>query len=129
MTPAELIAALHPPRLPEGTATLGPGALVAAFGLGLLLALAAFALVRPVLRARLRPAGAEALLARLRTLPPEARPLAAARIFAALGASLPEAVVAALYRPGAVLDPDAVGPALVSAWRAADRPARMRADA
>ena len=129
MRPAELLDALHPPRLPAGTAGLEPGALAVAFGLGLLLALAAFALVRPVLRARARTSGPAGHLVRLKALPPEAQPLATARLFAALGAALPEAVGAALYQPGATLDLGAIGPALTAAWAAADRQARRRADA
>ena len=128
-TPAEIVAALHPVRPPASLAGLDAGALVAAFGLGLLLALAGFALVRPVLSRRHRPPRPGALLARLGALPPEAQPLAAARVFGALGAPLPAPLAATLYRPGTALDLRMIGPALDAAWGAADAPARSRAGA
>ncbi|TPE50233.1 hypothetical protein [Amaricoccus solimangrovi] len=128
MTPAEVVAALHGPRLPEGTASLGPGALVAAFGLGLLIALALFALARPVLRARRRAPRPADLLARLAALPDTARPLAAARLFGHLGAPPPEAVAARLYRPTpAPLDPRTLEPALAAAFAQAAPEARRTA--
>ena len=134
MTPAppstaEMVAALHPMRPPASLVGLDPGALIAAFGLGLLLALAGFALVRPVLRRRQRPPRPDVLLARIGALPAEAQSLAAARAFAALGAPLPPPLAAALYRPGSALDLRVIGPALEAAWTAADAPARSRAGA
>lgn len=128
-TPAEIVAALHPVRPPASLVGLEAGGLVAAFGLGLLLALAGFALVRPVLRKRPPPQRPGTLLARLGALPPEAQPLAAARVFTALGASLPPALTATLYRPGATLDLRSIRPALDAAWDAADAAARSRAGA
>ena len=128
-SPAEMVAALHPVRPPASLGGLDLGALVAAFGLGLLLAVAGFALVRPVLRRRQHPPRPGALLARLGALPPEARSLAAARVFGALGAPLPPPLAAALYRPGAALDLRAIGPALEAAWAAADAETRSRAGA
>lgn len=128
MTPAEVVAALHGPRMPAGTAELNPWALVAAFGLGLLLALGLFALARPALRARRRAATPAQHLAALAALPEAARPLAAARIFADLGAPPPPAVAARLYAPRpARLDPAEIAPALKAAWSRATPEARGRA--
>lgn len=125
MTVEELVSALHPPRLPVGTATLGPGALIAAFGLGLLVALVLFAIARPAFRARLKPARPSDLVAGLAALPPEARPLAAARLFARLGAAPPDSVTSRLYRPEAPpLDAEALGEALRAAWAGAGPEAR-----
>ena len=129
MTPAELLAALHDPRLPQGTAGLDAGALVAAFGLGLLIALGLFALARPALRTRARAPRPGELLARIAALPEEARPLAAARLFASLGAPAPSSVARSLYRPGAGAGVDGaeIEAALARAWSEADPAARRAA--
>ena len=128
MTGAEVVAALRPPRLPAGTAELGPGALAAAFGLGLLLALALYLLARPLLRARARALTPAEHLAQIAKLEPKARPLAAARLFDRLGARPPAALAAELYRPDpAPLDTRALEAALEAAWRAAPAEARRGA--
>ncbi|PZQ51541.1 MAG: hypothetical protein DI556_05140 [Rhodovulum sulfidophilum] len=127
MTPEEFIAALHAPRLPEGAAGLDAGALVAAFGLGLLIAFGFFALVRPAFRARRGAPRPGELLAGLAALPEAARPLAAARLFSGLGAPVPETVARGLYRPGAKLDTGEVEAALARAWAGADGAARRAA--
>lgn len=128
MTTEEVVAALHPPRLPVGTAALGPGALIAAFGLGLLIALVLFALARPAFRARRKAAGPPDFIAGLAALPPEARPLAAARLFTRLGAAPPESVTTRLYRPGSPpLDAETLDNALRAAWAEAAPEARRGA--
>jgi hypothetical protein len=127
VTPAELLAALHDPRLPEGTAGLDAGALLAAFGLGLLIALGLFALARPALRVRARAAKPGELLARIAAMPEEARPLATARLFASLGAPMPPSLARSLYRPGAGVDGGEIEGALARAWAGADRAARRSA--
>lgn len=128
MTTEEVVAALHPPRLPMGTASLGPGALIAAFGLGLLIALALFAFARPAFRARREAVKPSDLLAGLATLPPEARPLAAARLFSRLGAAPPDAVTTRLYAPKAPpLDTETLNQPLRDAWAGAGPEARRGA--
>lgn len=128
MTGAEVVAALSGPRLPLAAATLSPGALVAAFGFGLLIALALFLIARPAFRARRRAASPAEHLAALARLPAEARPLAAARLFVLLGARPPEALATTLYRADAGnVDMSGLEPALTAAWRAASAEARRGA--
>lgn len=98
MTQAELIAALPEGRLPPALMALHATDLVALFGLGLLLGALFCALVLPLLvrripfRARLRA---------LRSLEPEARLLAIARILGRLPDDLRAAAYGAAPPPGA----------------------------
>lgn len=98
MTP-EIVAALNPPRLPAAFAGAGWADLLAAFGLGLLLAAALAALLGPVLRPRPTRPGVADRLAALRALPPEARLLGQLRLAAERGVALPADVRARLYGP------------------------------
>jgi hypothetical protein len=96
MTPS-IVADLHPPRLPADFIATGWQDLLAAFGLGLLFAALAFALLRPLLQPRPRGESVRARLARLSALPPEDRLLGQLRLAADTGTPLPEDLRAALY--------------------------------
>ena len=95
MTPD--LAGLHPPRLPAEAVATGWPDLLAAFGLGLLLAALAALLLAPLLRTRPRRESLRARLARAGTLPPAARLLAQLRLLEETGTPLPPDVRAALY--------------------------------
>ncbi|MEZ5797747.1 MAG: hypothetical protein R3D63_09925 [Paracoccaceae bacterium] len=117
MTPQELVAQLHGPRLPEGYAAMGWDDVLAAVGLGLVLAAAVLAVLGPVLRPRARPARRGAQIAEAARLPPQDRLLALARLLHDLGGTLPEDQRAALYAglPG---DPARVEALILAAgWR------------
>lgn len=107
---------LHPPRLPLDVASIGWPETLAGFGLGLLLALGLFELLRPAfLRQPRRDLGQT--LAGLKSLPPPDRLLAELRLLDRLGAPLPAEARAALYAPGRP-EPDLL-PEIRRAWRAA----------
>ncbi|WP_225029485.1 hypothetical protein [Xinfangfangia pollutisoli] len=97
MTPADLIAALHAPRLPEGFTALGWDDLLAAAGLGLVLAALVLALLGPILRPRPRRLRPAERIAATAALPPADRLLALARLLQDLGGQLPDDQRAALY--------------------------------
>jgi hypothetical protein len=96
MTPP-IVAELHPPRLPAAFIATGWPDLLAAFGLGLLLAALAFALLRPLLRSRPRRASTAARLAALADLPLDDRLLGQLRLLAEKQSPLPDDLRAALY--------------------------------
>ncbi len=98
MTP-DIVAELHPPRLPAAFIDTGWQDLLAAFGLGLVLAALAVALLAPLLRPRPRRESVATRLDRLGALPPEDRLLGQLRLAAETGTALPEDVRAALYAP------------------------------
>jgi len=98
MTGLDVVRDLHPPRLPEPFAALGWPELLAAFGLGLLLALGIHAVIRPVLTRRPLVA-LEPNLARLRALPPQERLLAQVRLLTRLGGTIPPEIRPLLYVP------------------------------
>lgn len=94
----DLLASLHPPRLPESFAAAGWDDFLAAFGLGLLLAALVVALAMPALRRRpRRPRVAERIAAAAKLPAPE-RLLALSRLLAERGGALPADQRAALYR-------------------------------
>ncbi len=120
----DVVRDLHPPRLPEAFAALGWPEVLSAFGLGLLLALAIHAVIRPVLTRRPR-AVLEPQLARLRTLPPQERLLAQARLLTRLGGTVPAEIKPLLY---ARTPPELqLEPLIRDAFRRADR--RVKAEA
>lgn len=125
MTGLDVVRDLHPPRLPEAFAALGWPELLAAFGLGLLLALGIHAVLRPVLTRRARTA-LEPHLARLRALPPQERLLAQARLLTRLGGTVPAEIRPLLYAP----DPGdpRLEPLIREAFRRADLRQRALAD-
>lgn len=92
-----IVADLHPPRLPAAFIATGWQDLLAAFGLGLLVAALAFALLRPLLKARPRREGVAARLDRLKRLPPDERLLGQLRLARTAGVPLPDDVRGALY--------------------------------
>jgi hypothetical protein len=96
MTP-EIVADLNPPRLPAEFIATGSPDLVAAFGVGLLLAALAAVLIGPLLKPRPRRQSLAARLAELRSLPPEDRQLGQLRLLRATGRPLPDEMRAALY--------------------------------
>ncbi|WP_395540501.1 hypothetical protein [Neotabrizicola sp. sgz301269] len=102
MTLEDLVAQLHPPRLPEEFAALGWNDVLAAMGLGFVLAALLLTILGPLLRPRTRPPRPAALIARAARLPPQERLLALARLLSETGGTLPEDQRAALYagQPG-----------------------------
>lgn len=96
---ADIVAELHPPRLPAAFIDTGWQDLLAAFGLGLLLAALAFVLLAPLLKPRPRRESVAARLARLAALPAEERLLGQLRLAAETGTALPDDLRAALYGP------------------------------
>ncbi len=118
MITLDVIRDLHPPRLPESFAALGWPEVLAAVGLGLLLALGIHVVIRPALIRRPRPA-LEPQLARLRSLPPQERLLAQARLLTQLGGTVPTGLRPLLYSAGP--PPDVVlEPLIRDAFRQAD---------
>ncbi|WP_189654988.1 hypothetical protein [Paracoccus mutanolyticus] len=103
----DIVADLHPPRLPAPFTAPGWDDFLAAAGLGLMLAALLVAIAMPALRRRARPPRLSHRLALAAGLPPADRLLALARILAEQGRALPPDQRRALYRgePG---DPDAV---------------------
>lgn len=99
MTPPPIVAELHPPRLPAAFIDTQWQDLLAAFGLGLLLAALAVALLRPLLTPRPRRVSTAARLARLAALPPEDRLLGQLALLRERGTPLPDDLRAALYAP------------------------------
>lgn len=98
MTP-DVVADLHPPRLPAAFIDTGWQDLLAAFGLGLVLAALAFALLAPLLKPRPRRESVATRLDRLAALPPGDRLVGQLRLAAETGTALPGDVRAALYGP------------------------------
>jgi hypothetical protein len=96
MTPG-IVADLNPPRLPAEFIATGWPDLVAAFGVGLLLAALAAVLISPLLKPRPRRQRLAARLAELRSLPPEDRLLGQLRLLQTSGTPLPETMRRALY--------------------------------
>jgi hypothetical protein len=103
MTP-DIVAELHPPRLPAAFSALGWADLLAAFGVGLVLAALVLMLAGPLLRRRDRPVPLARRIKEAARLPAPERLLALARLLGEAGGSLPEDQRAALYS-GAVGDP------------------------
>lgn len=97
MTGAEMAANLHPARLPEAFAALGRDDLLAAFGIGLVLAALCLTVFAPVLRPRIRPPSWQARLAGLADLPPAEAEVERLRLLAAAGAHLTASDRVALY--------------------------------
>ncbi len=96
MTPV-IVTELHPPRLPAQVVATHWTDLLAAFGLGLLLAALAAALIAPLLKPRPRRESVARRLERARALPPDDRLLAQLRLLAETGAPLPPDLRARLY--------------------------------
>ncbi|MFC0278330.1 hypothetical protein ACFOHK_20370 [Falsigemmobacter intermedius] len=113
---AEVVARLHPPRLPEAFTTAGPADLLLAFGLGLLGFGLVFWLIAPALTRRTVPPSARARAKAARALPPGEGMLALAELAAQQGTGLTPEEQRALY----ARDPGATPEAL------ADRLARGR---
>jgi hypothetical protein len=93
----EIVANLHPPRLPAAFIVGGWADLLAAFGLGLVVAALAAALIAPLLKPRPRRQRVADRLAQLRSLPPEDRLLGQLDLLRATGTPLPEPMRAAIY--------------------------------
>ncbi|MFT4151844.1 MAG: hypothetical protein QM656_16705 [Paracoccaceae bacterium] len=96
MTP-EVVAQLHPPRLPQAFTALGPADLLAAFGAGLVLAALVLVVAAPLLRRRPRRLRPAERIAAAATLPPQDRQLALLRLLAEGGGTLPDDLRAAVY--------------------------------
>jgi hypothetical protein len=93
----EIVADLHPPRLPAAFIAGGWADLLAAFGVGLVLAALAAALIGPLLKPRPRRQRVGDRLAQLRSLPPGDRLLGQLQLLQTTGTPLPEPMRAALY--------------------------------
>ncbi|MBP7003374.1 hypothetical protein, partial [Amaricoccus sp.] len=93
----EVIAGLHPPRLPAAVVATHWQDLLAAFGLGLLVAALLAFLLAPLLRPRPRRESLRRRLDRLAALPPEDRLLGQLRLLAETGTPLPDDLRARLY--------------------------------
>ena len=106
MTGPDLAATLHPARLPEAFAALGRDDLLAAFGIGLVLAALGLTLAAPVLRPRSRRPSWQARCAALADLPDAEAQVESLRLLAETGADLPPETRAALY--AGQLDPAAL---------------------
>jgi hypothetical protein len=96
MTPG-IVPELNPPRLPASVVATHWADLLAAFGLGLLLAALLAVLVAPLLRPRPRRESVAARLARARTLAPAERLIAQLNLLQETGTPLPADLRAALY--------------------------------
>lgn len=103
MTP-DIVAELHPARLPADFVTLGWPDLGAAFGIGLILAGVTLTLLRPLLRPRPQPMRTEDRISDAAKLPPPDRLFALATLLAERGAPLPDGLRHALYA-GTAFDP------------------------
>lgn len=93
----DLVAALHPPRLPEEFAALGWDDLLAAFGIGMLVAALILLLIGPLLVRRPRLPRLAARIAALEALSPHEHLLALARLQAERGGAVPPELRAGLY--------------------------------
>lgn len=102
MTPdtvAGIVAELHPPRLPAVAVATHWNDVLAAFGLGLLLAALLAAVLAPLLRPRVRRETVAKRLDHARTLPPGERLVAQLTVLREKGVPLPPDLHAALYTP------------------------------
>lgn len=93
----DLIASLHPPRLPESFAALGIYDLLAAFGFGLMLAALLLAICTPLLRRRIRKPGINERLRAAAVLPPQERALQLTRLLKERGGTLSQREQSQLY--------------------------------
>lgn len=96
-TASDLVASLHPPRLPEAFTAPHWGDFLAAFGLGLLAAALILLLIGPALHRRPSPPGLKALATAARNLPTAERLLVLTRLLRESGRDLPEDLRQALY--------------------------------
>ena len=103
MTP-DIVNDLHPPRLPADFVALGWPDLLAAFGLGLILAGLALIVLQPLLRPRRRPLRLTDRIAAAAALPDADRLIALAALIAERGQPVPDDLRHALYA-GAPYDP------------------------
>lgn len=110
-TQAEVVATLHPVRLPADFARLGWQDGLAALSLGILAGLILLILVRPLLTRKPDPRAAlRAELARIRTLPAQERLFRQAALLARVSDAVPRAEDwrQALYRKDMAVDLDAL---------------------
>lgn len=105
---ADVVANLHPPRLPEAFTTPGPADFLLAFGLGLLISALILWLIAPGLKRRPARVSPRAAAKAARELPPGEGMLALATLAAERGTALTPQEQAALYAP----DPGAAREAL-----------------
>lgn len=99
MTP-DIVASLHPPRLPEAFTTPGWDDMLAAFGFGLILAALVLIVIAPMLRQRTPRPPLSARIAAAEALPAEERLLALTRLLSERGGALPADQRDALYAGG-----------------------------
>lgn len=93
----DVVAALHPPRLPEAFTAAGPADYLLAFGLGLALAALVVWLFAPALRRRPRPLPLRKALSEASALPSGEAMLRLAALAEARGVTLKPEETAALY--------------------------------
>lgn len=112
----DLIQTLNPPRLPADFVRTGAADLLAAFGIGLLIAAVLVFVLAPLLQRRPPRRRSTEVLRELRAMPAPERLIAAARLLAERGLALPETYSAALYR-NAPYDTQALERLVAEAWR------------
>jgi len=100
----DIVNDLHPARLPAEFVMMGWQDMLAAFGMGLILAGLIVTLLQPLLRQRSRPQRTEDRIAAAATLPPAERLLALSALLTDRGRRLPDDLRHALYS-GAPYDP------------------------
>ena len=100
----DIVHDLHPPRLPADFVSLGWPDLLAAFGVGLILAGLALIVLQPLLRPRRRPLHLNDRIAAAATLPHDERLIALSALLADRGQPLPDDLRHALYA-GTPYDP------------------------
>lgn len=115
MTGPEMVAMLHPARLPEAFTAPGWDDFLSAFGIGLVAAAALLTLIMPALHRRVRPPSWHSRLAAIARMPPAEGDLARLRLLAEAGVALPPDQRAALY--AGRLDPAALDDLLRRAGR------------
>ena len=111
----ELVQTLNPPRLPAEFVRTGMADILAAFGIGLLIAAVLIFILAPLFRRRPAPRRAVDALGELRGLPASDRLVAAARLLAERGAALPDSCHDALYL-GASYDAADLERLVADAW-------------
>lgn len=94
---AEVVAQLHPPRLPEAFTQTGVPDILLAMGLGLVLAALVFAVLAPLSRRKTRPPSLQTMVGAAEGMPAEDALLHLAKLAQARGLPLTPPERAALY--------------------------------
>ena len=111
----DLVHTLNPPRMPAEFVRTGAADILAAFGVGLLIAAALVFVLAPLFRRRPARRRAADALGELRALPASERLVAGARLLAERGVALPDRYRDALYL-GTPYDPADLERLVAEAW-------------